>query len=766
MKKKENILLTVLITFVLVHFVCAFIFLPYLKSGQAFILGWDMRVLYASNFENLRTMMMNWKQDGVLPFWSWSSFLGNDFYSTKLFYFQDVFDYPFALTDMAYSDIIMIQTYLKFIIAAGGFLYYAAINHYSRRTMVTGTLIHTFSAYTLQTMMHPFFGSFFVFLPLYFAGVDRYIMKRKKSLFIFMVFFLFVNNYYLFYSVSLFTVLYFIWRWEKEYHSLQGMMLNAVKLIGYYLIGFAMSGIVVLPEAISILSNSRVGSRSSTLLYDSLLPYLDYLFGLFTPTSMLANRENAIARLYSYDTANHSVMAVFLWASSLCTLLVPQKLFGKNKKTMDRTAVLIITLTALIPLLSSVMHGFSEPSFRWLGSVSFFLIAMILPLIESPDPDKKVLAASAACALLILAGGTALLSLAAHQPLAEIRTEYRLALYTIPFLLITAFCLYRDMRKLILPCVTAELCLVSYFSYFGNPAFSSINKAVMDRTATILGEKGFYESWMEKLDGNNPRQFIRSYVDAWGVYWGLSTNYNLYYDLKGVMGYDSTYTASTNDLVALDPEHVVDYLPWTFNVTNADIMDLVSVKYAVVAEESQVPFRNYRFAADYADMKVYENLDFYNFGKTYTKLMTADDYTPAMSGILTDTLLVKPEDEAEIRTLLGSEEVTGFTEAVPAGNNVYAELNTNEKGFAVMAVPWHKGWNVTVNGVETKTYRVSGGLTGIPVTAGKNKIVMTFTPPGLRMGAVLSLAGFAGWVIVLIVSYILSIKKKKNTEIV
>ena len=47
-------------------------------------------------------------------------------------------------------------------------------------------------------MMHPFFASFFVFLPLYFAGIDRYIMERKKGLFILMVFFLFVNNYYLF----------------------------------------------------------------------------------------------------------------------------------------------------------------------------------------------------------------------------------------------------------------------------------------------------------------------------------------------------------------------------------------------------------------------------------------------------------------------------------------------------------------------------------------------------------------------------------------
>ena len=752
--KKENPVITILITAVLLNLVCAFIFVPYLRSEKAFILGWDMRVLYASNFENLRTMLQNWRNTGTLPFWSWSSFLGNDFYSTKLFYFQDVFDYPFALTDMKYSDIILIQTYLKFMAAGFSFLYYASANHYSRQTKILGSLIFTFSAYNLQTMMHPFFGSFFVFLPLYFAGVDKYITERKKGLFIFMVFFLFVNNYYLFYSVSLFTILYFIWRWDREYHSMKGMMAQALKLIGYYMIGFAMSGIAVLPEAVSILSNSRVGNRSATLVYESVLPYLNYLFGLFTPTSMLANRENLFSQLYSYTSANNSVMAVFLWISSLGSLLVPQCIAGKNRTKMNIISLLVISAVGLIPILSSVMHGFSEPSFRWLGSVSFLLTAMILPHLETYRTDRTVLKYSILLSALILAGGTACMVLCTGGSLTDYTDQYWLSLICLPTLLITGFGLLKKQRAVIWISILCELCLVSYYSYFGNPAFSSINQVDMDHTSVILGEKGFYQKWMNDLDGKNPQSMIRNYVDSWGVYWGLSTNYNLYWDLMGVMGYDSTYTASTNDLIALDPEHVVDYLPWTFNVTNPDIMTLTSVKYAIVAEESQVPFRNSSFKADYAAMKVYENLDYYNLGKTYTKIMTYDDYDPAQSGIISETLICHQEDLEEIRSLLGTEEVRGFEEAVPDGNNLYATLNTTENGFAVMAVPWHKGWSVQVNGNPVKTYQVSGGLTGIPVASGTNKIVMTFTPVGLRQGMYASAAGLGLYLIVILADFV------------
>ena len=76
-----------------------------------------------------------------------------------------------------------------------------------------------------------------------------------------------------------------------------------------------------------------------------------------------------------------------------------------------------------------------------------------------------------------------------------------------------------------------------------------------------------------------------------------------------------------------------------------------------------------------------------------------------------------------------------------------------------MSVPWHKGWSVTVNGKEVKTYAVSGGLTGIPVVSGTNKIVGTFTPVGLKAGMYATIAGTAGFILLMIIDTILKRRK-------
>ncbi|MGN1389102.1 MAG: YfhO family protein, partial [Bulleidia sp.] len=160
--------------FLFISVIFAVMIIPYLVTGTAFILGWDMRTIYSSNFENLRTMLAQWKNTGTLPYWSWVNFLGNDFYSSKLFYFNDFWEYFFAFTDLKYTDAIIWMTYLRFLTAGFSFYAYARYNRYSEHTSIIGSLLFTFSAYLLQIMRDPFFASFISFLPLYFLSVDRY----------------------------------------------------------------------------------------------------------------------------------------------------------------------------------------------------------------------------------------------------------------------------------------------------------------------------------------------------------------------------------------------------------------------------------------------------------------------------------------------------------------------------------------------------------------------------------------------------------------
>ncbi len=739
--------------------ISAAIFVPYLVNGKAFILGWDMRTIYSSNFENLRTMVQAFRTGGTLPYWSWVNFLGNDFYSSKLFYFNDFFEYFFVFTDLPYSKAILWMTFLRYLTAAFSFYAYARYQKHSEFTCLISPLLYAFSAYLIQIMRDPFFASFIAFLPLYYLAVDRYIREQKPLFFVFMVFFMFFNSYYLFYMTSLFTILYFIVRWHREYHSFQGMWKAAFILIGYYLAGFACSGVIVIPEVLSVLANSRVGTRSSVLFYESILPYIDYLSGLFTPTTIPAYRTDEISRLYLYDTPNHQLMAVYLWAGSVSAILFPQLFAKPEDRKMNLTVTAVISAFALIPILSSVMHGFSESSFRWMANVTFLLIASIMPYLDQREAiNRKLIAVSAIVNALLLTFTPFLFAWLVGVKVSDMMDGYLPMLACVPFILLNGFALFHSRKTLLLAGTVLELCLVGYFSCYGNPTQSALSTEDADRIPKLMGEKNYYNEWTLTLDPDNARSFYRSYIDPEGVYFGIGTNYNLDANIRGLLAYDSTYLASTNDLIALDPEHVIDYLPWTFDVQNPHLMTLLSTKYAIIRPGQRCPFEHGELIGHYADTwEVYLNSDYINLGKTYTgNVISYDAYDPSGSERVLTDLICHEEDREAIAGLIGSEEVQCYS-AYAEGNHVSAGLRTTSPGFAVLSVPFDQGWAVSVNGQPVKTYAVNGGLTGIAVTAGENDIQMWFTPRGLTAGKYLTLAG-------LLVSAVLAIIQLKRSR--
>ncbi|MCI5773771.1 MAG: YfhO family protein, partial [Erysipelotrichaceae bacterium] len=600
-----------LILFGSLTLICGFIFLPYLLSNTEFVLGWDMRTLYSSNFEGLRNFLHSCLENKELPFWSWHSFLGNDYYSSKLFYFQDIFDYPFALTNLNYYTIIKIQTYLKFITAGFTFYAYARFNKYHEKTAIIGALMFAFSAYGLQTMMHPFFGSFYVFLPLYFLTVDNYIYHHKYLGYIFITFFLLINNYYLFYSVSIFTILYFIYRYYCHHGKIKGFMLDALPLIGCYFVGILLSSFALVPEALAILANERVGAASSILTYDSIIPYLNYIVSLFIPTSILANRDSAISAIYSYVSSNESVMAIFLWASSILFLLIPQIFNDKKHRSINAISLFIISLFALIPFLSSFMHGFSEPSFRWLQSPTFFLIILILPLVENMELiSSPKLTKTLYIAIGIILFSTPLTALLSGHNFANMFKEYLLLIPFIFTAIFTYFALIKHNVTLTTIALLIELSICSLFSYYYCPFFSSFDKHTMQQIHHVLLNENDFNNYMLTLEPDNQDDFYRVYVDPSSVYWDMSINLNLDFNIMGLLAYDSTYNATVNDLKRLDD--IEAYLPWTFDIRDASIMNLVNTKYAIVTDESQVPFANYTYVTDFNYFKVYQNNDYYN----------------------------------------------------------------------------------------------------------------------------------------------------------
>ncbi|HCW56209.1 MAG TPA: hypothetical protein DGT58_07195, partial [Erysipelotrichaceae bacterium] len=250
------------------------------------------------------------------------------------------------------------------------------------------------------------------------------------------------------------------------------------------------------------------------------------------------------------------------------------------------------------------------------------------------------------------------------------------------------------------------------------------------------------------------------YINLEDVFWeNLGMNHALDGNIRGVTTYDSTYLASSDELVQLDPDHIYGHWSWSFDIENQDVLDLVSVKYGVTGLNTACPFKNGRLVTTYMDTwNIWENLDYINLGKTYTDLETWDDYDPSKSADVTAKVICHAEDAEEIRSLLGKEEVVCDT-AEADGHKVYAWISTTENGFAVLSVPYDEGWSATVNGQPARIYEVNGGLSGIAVPAGGAEIQMTFTPKGLKKGIVVSGIG-----VLLVLGIIVLDRRRKKVQ--
>ncbi|NCB34206.1 MAG: hypothetical protein EOM64_10100, partial [Erysipelotrichia bacterium] len=534
-----------------------------------------------------------------------------------------------------------------------------------------------------------------------------------------------------FYSISIFTILYFLYQYQKTHGSLKKFMNEALPLIGYYAIGAMICGVVLIPEAMYIMTNERVGESSAVFVYESLLPYINYFIGLITPASMLANRTSAIGTLYSYVSPNNSVMAVFLWCGSIMTLVFPQLLSKKNADhKANRIAVLIITLFALFPVLCSFMHGFSEPSFRWMQGPVILLLIMGLPYLEDMNCfNTALLKKSLPAEVLILLGGPLLMAAVSNVSIGSLFPEYVLLLVSAGFLiLIWYFTLHKKQKEVFIISIL-ELCFVTYFSFYGTPFFVGQSKEYVNSVEHSLGYPDEFNEYLEKLDPNSSSQFYRTYIDTSTVFWDYSINLSMNNRIMAFSAYDSTYSSSLNDMKKLDS--ITAYLNWTFDIKNSDIISLCSGKYAVVKDESGLPKGgNYHYLSEYHGYQVFENDNYVNLGKTYSKVISYEEYR-GDSSILNESIIAKKEDIKEIESLLGNETVS-FEWARKGSNTLDATIETSEPGFTVLSIPYDEGWTVTDNGTEIKTYRVSGGLTGIALSEGKNEIYMQYTPNGFK----------------------------------
>ena len=179
MKKEVKYLL---ILFVAIAGICGFMFLPNIIAHIPVTYGTDLKpeqLFFNMEFTNL---MNNFFTTGTLPFYSWSMFLGTNFYSSQTFYIMgDLFTWAsLLLQNLNFFDRTLVLEIVKFFIS--GFAMYFLLRKIkiSSKISVFGGLCYAFSGWAIFFSGQLMFHSFYCIVPLYFCGIEEYLKTGKK----------------------------------------------------------------------------------------------------------------------------------------------------------------------------------------------------------------------------------------------------------------------------------------------------------------------------------------------------------------------------------------------------------------------------------------------------------------------------------------------------------------------------------------------------------------------------------------------------------
>ena len=311
-----------------------------------------------------------------IPMWDLNIGYGSDILTTLHYY---VIGDPLTLlsvffrssqTELLYEILIFLRIYLAGIT----FSRYAFYHKNSKQAVFMGSMIYIFAGWTIYAAMkHPYFSNPMIYLPLILMGIDKIYKKEKPYVFIWSVAIAGLSNFYFFYMLGIFMVLYAIFRYFEQYgtHNLK----NIGKWLGifcvYSVIAVLIAAVILLPVILPVLGTDRFKAENYVPLFYDKVYYEKYLGCLIG--------ENMI----QWGVAGFS-------AISLTGVFV---LFAKRRKYRAlKVGFVLINLFLLLPFAGHVLNGFSYVSNRWIwayGMLIAYIFVKIYPELFTLTLKKK-----------------------------------------------------------------------------------------------------------------------------------------------------------------------------------------------------------------------------------------------------------------------------------------------------------------------------------------------------------------------------------------
>ena len=319
--------------------------------------------------ETMRNFLSN--PANGLDLFSWNMGLGMDVIGQYSYYILgDPFAYlsllfPEESLEIVYSVLILVRMFF----VGFAFIQYAKYHKHSNINILLGAIIYTFSSFALFAgVRHPYFLNAMILFPFLLLAVDKLLKENKKVPLAVWVAISAISNYYFFYMHTIMLVIYAIIQYICEYRK-EGIKHFFKKLgsgILAYIIGILIASIILLPTIYAFFNSARTGEE--TICQYS----LDYYKCLFSINLCTAYGDN-----WSY-----------IGVSSIILLMLPILLMRRKQHKVFFSYLIVATLFLLIPILGSIMNGFSFPNNRW-SFIYAFILSYIVTLCFDQRYSKK-----------------------------------------------------------------------------------------------------------------------------------------------------------------------------------------------------------------------------------------------------------------------------------------------------------------------------------------------------------------------------------------
>ena len=540
-----------------------------------------------------------------LPLWDMHIGYGSDILTTLHYYvigdpltLLSVF-VPASKTEALYAFLIFLRIYLAGI----AFSRYSFYHKNSKQATFMGTMIYIFAGWTIYAAMkHPYFSNPMIYLPLILLGIDKIYKKQKPYVFIWSVALAGLSNFYFFYMLGIFMVLYAILRYFDL--SADRSIKNIGKWLGifavYSVIAVLIAAVILLPVILPVFGTDRFKAENYVPLFYDRIYYEKYLGCLIG--------ENMI----QWGVAGYT-------AVSLAGVFV---LFSKKKKyTAFKAGFVLLNVFLLLPYAGHVLNGFSYVSNRWIwayGMLIAYIFVKIYPELFALTLTEK----RKVFVMLLIYCILALLPEAARTQ-RNLMAMVLLSLSTFTVLSFgNIFTRERNLTVMVAGFLIAGILFNMHYQY-------SYEKDYLSEF-TDSGEA------LEKLETGVDRAVLSTDDPSVYRYDQMDTNSSENSSMQ--MGTNSTayYFSVASSSIANFFDEMYLNTPWEQHYNNLDgrtILDrLASVKYFVVkkGKESDLPYGYSRLSGE-AEKNgktylAYADEDALPLGYTYDSWISREDY--------------------------------------------------------------------------------------------------------------------------------------------